>query len=473
MNETTIEKLKEIRKSARKMHTSYLQKQNLLDEINELVPCDNWKIKEKIDKIIIGDYAKCYCGKLSKPNSKWCSSKCKDNSIEIKSKISIKNTLNAKSRMEKTKTTVIEKYGVNHVQQVQSIRDKTQKSNEKHHDQWIRNTFSRYNLDYDEMYDPNFIQEICKTTSITRLCNLHFNDMPLTTVIRFIRRVCPDIQFDNHISGGEKEIRDFVSSLGYEIIANDRNEIAPYEIDVFIPEKRIGIEYNGLFFHKGDKERHIKKTKKCEDKNIFLIQIFEDEWIYKNEIVKSIIMSKLGLNDKIDARKTVFNEVDNKSAKDFLNDNHIQGYINGKHFGLYYNDCLMSLMTIGKCRYYSGEEILRYCTIKHVTIKGGFSKLLLNVKKKLLIDNLYTFADLRYSNGSTYEKFGKYVKTTQPGYFWYHSKSVRRISRYQSQKHKLNKLLGDFYQPELSENKNMMLAGYEKIYDCGNKLYIV
>lgn len=468
-----IAKLIEIRKSPRKMQTDYLIKHNLLNDINTIIPLDHWKTKEKIDKIIQNDYKQCYCGKLSKPNSKWCSSYCKDQSDEIKTKISIKNTLNAKERMDKTKKTVFERYGVSHVQQVQHIKQKSIDSNSAYYDRLSRETFSKYGLDYDKFSDPEFIKKICKETSITRLSTSHFNGMPLMTVFRFIYKTCPDIELQKYTSGGEHELSQFIKSLQFEVIDNDRTEIYPYEIDVYVPSKKIGFEFNGLYYHKNDKNKHYQKTQLCNKKGLFLIQIFEDEWAYKNDIVKSIIKSKLQLNKTIPARKTKFKEVPSSDARMFLDNNHIQGAINGKHYGLYLDGVLYSIMSIGKCRYYDGTEILRYCSLIDYNIVGGFSKLLKNIKITTGVQQLYTFADLRFSNGNTYEKYGKYIKTTQPNYCWYHTKSLKRISRYQSQKHKLPKLLGEKFDFNKTENQNMIDSGYEKIYDCGNKLYVV
>jgi hypothetical protein len=67
----------------------------------------------------------------------------------------------------------------------------------------------------------------------------------------------------------------------------------------------------------------------------------------------------------------------------------------------------------------------------------------------------------------------RFVKETTPGYFWFHSSSVKRISRYQTQKRKLKKLLGVKFDAALTEEENMVNAGYMKIYDAGHKLYVI
>ena len=72
----------------------------------------------------------------------------------------------------------------------------------------------------------------------------------------------------------------------------------------------------------------------------------------------------------------------------------------------------------------------------------------------------------RYFIGSGYEKAGfELISQSKPGYFY--AKNSIILSRYQCQKHKLNKILGNKYNKDLTEEENMALAGYFRIYDCG------
>ena len=113
----------------------------------------------------------------------------------------------------------------------------------------------------------------------------------------------------NHTSISEKEISDFIKSIcNYEILENDRNIISPKELDIYIPQKNLAIEFDGLYFHSTkfgkDSDYHLGKTLACEEKGIRLIHIFEDEWLFKRQIVESIIKSALGIyKQKIFARK--------------------------------------------------------------------------------------------------------------------------------------------------------------------------
>ena len=213
---------------------------------------------------------------------------------------------------------------------------------------------------------------------------------------------------------------------------------------------------------------------KCKEKGIQLIHIFEDEWINKQEIVKSIIKNKLGLTEtKIYARKCLIKNINNKEATDFLNDNHVQGRINGKHVGLYFKDELVSILTIGKTRFNKKYEyeILRFCNKINTNTIGGFSKLLKYVIKNHSICSLITYADIRYSDGKLYNSSGfNQLNKSTPNYFYLDKNYNSRLSRIQFQKHKLKNLLESF-DPKLTEWQNMQLNGYDRIWDCGNLVY--
>lgn len=97
----------------------------------------------------------------------------------------------------------------------------------------------------------------------------------------------------------------------------------------------------------------------------------------------------------------------------------------------------------------------------------GFSKW--NIRDK--IDHLLTYCDRRYSIGNSYNKFGRYIGKTEPGYSWHSFGGW--YSRYQTQKSKLKNLFPDYYKLGLTEKNIMETAGYFQLYDCGNLKYIL
>ncbi|MHB8097994.1 MAG: hypothetical protein ACYDD5_00180 [Sulfuricurvum sp.] len=274
----------------------------------------------------------------------------------------------------------------------------------------------------------------------------------------------------------EKEICDFIKSIyNGEVLENDRT--FAIELDIFLPDLNIAIEYNGLYWHSVEykhKNYHLNKTNICEDNGIHLIHIFENEWIEKEEIVKSILRSKLGvIQNKIYARKCEIREVPSKESNKFLDCNHIQGRDNASiRFGLYYNDNLVQLMTF-KRSHRSREkylELKRSCSVLNTSVIGGFSKLL-KYSKEVLKEDIVTFADRRYSyKENVYSKIGKYISTIQPNHFYHINGELK--SREGFQKHLLEDIL-DKYDDNLSAIENCHRNNIFEVYDSGNHKYIL
>jgi hypothetical protein len=207
-------------------------------------------------------------------------------------------------------------------------------------------------------------------------------------------------------SRAEEDINKFVSKY-FSTLTNDRtilSESHNSELDIYIPSKKIAIEYNGLYWHSQsqgkDKNYHLQKTELCESKGIQLIQIFEDEWNDKQSIVKNRLKNILGITPhRIFARKCEVKVVDNSLADKFLEKYHIQGSCNSSiRLGLFYKSRLMALMTFGKSRFNKSYdwELLRYVTIGSFNIVGGASKLLFHFRKSYN-GSIISYADRRWS----------------------------------------------------------------------------
>ncbi len=274
---------------------------------------------------------------------------------------------------------------------------------------------------------------------------------------------------------GEKEILDFIKNMYTgEIFENDRSVLGGKELDIYIPEKHIAIEYDGLYYHsetngKYGKYYHLNKTNECNKKGITLLHIFEDEWNFKQEIVKSIIKTKMGfINKKIYARKCTIQKIKSDTSELFLEDNHLQGFIRGASYGLYHDNILVSVMVVGKPRYNKTHnlEILRYCNIRDTIVVGGLSKLVKFTLKNKSESSIMTYCDMRYSVGAGYKSIGfKEIGTSEPTY--HYIKNNTRYSRIRFQKHKLVEQLENF-DDKLTEWGNMQINGYNRIWDCGN-----
>ena len=268
----------------------------------------------------------------------------------------------------------------------------------------------------------------------------------------------------------EMEIFNFLKEFDENIISGSRNLIGGKEIDIYLPKFKLGIEFNGLYWHSDNfkkKDYHYKKTKSCQENDISLIHIWEDDWINKKDIVKSIILNRIGLiKKKIYARKCIIKEITNKESNIFLEKNHIQGKCNAnKCIALFYENKIVSLMTFGKRRINSklNLELIRFCNLLNTNVIGGASKLFKYFIKNNKVDMITSYSDQSIFNGNLYEKLGfSNDGETSLNYYWTDLK--RRYHRFNFNK---RKLISMGYDKNLTENKIMKSIGYYKIWSCG------
>lgn len=304
-------------------------------------------------------------------------------------------------------------------------------------------------------------------------CNTEFEDNLYSGNIPRCLECYPHNRFKSTI---ETEILEFLKSNNIETKHHDRTILSGEEIDILIPKLNLGIECDGIYWHSEiaggkNKHYHLNKTKKCNEKNISLMHIWDWEWRCKQDIIKSILLNKLGKSKQIYARKCFIREVENKDKSDFLNDNHIQGDDTSSiRLGLYYDNKLVSLMTFIKSRYDKKYqyELSRYCNVLNTNVLGGASRLFNFFIKNYTVESIVTYSDMRLFTGNLYKKIGMtFVGNTPPGYHYFHTNNGVPIERIHFQKHKLNEKL-EIFDKNLSGWQNMQLNSYDRIWDCGH-----
>ena len=273
----------------------------------------------------------------------------------------------------------------------------------------------------------------------------------------------------SHSSKDERDLVKFVKSIYCdEIIENDRKTIFPKELDVYIPNKKVAIEFDGLYWHSTEHQKnknyHLDKTTMCEKKGIRLIHVFEDEWKFKQNIVKSIISSSLGIYErKIFARKCEVKEIGDREFRNFCDKNHIQGECNSsERLGLFYEGELLQCVGFGKSRFTKNEnELIRMVTKLNTQVIGGFSKLMKHYGKDCI-----SYVDRRLFNGDGYLSSGfKKISVNKPNY--YYTKKFERFYRMNFTKKNIAKKFPKEFDESLTEEQNMEKLGYYRIYDCG------
>ena len=295
---------------------------------------------------------------------------------------------------------------------------------------------------------------------------------------------CPTCYPLRGVNFMEKQVFDFIEPHVDNIVANSRSIINPKELDILLPNHNLAIEYNGLYWHSdvGSQDRigssyHLDKTTRCAEQGIRLMHIFEDEWVEKQPIVKSIILQAIHkVQHRIYGRKCSVVELTNNQTKRFLDDNHIQGYVASTVcYGLKHNDNVVAVMSFGKSRFASKSqwELLRYCSAINTSVVGGAQRLFKQFINNHSPQSITSYCDNRLFTGNIYDTLGfDYSHTTKPGY-WYvdiNGAAGARLNRMQFQKHKLSSKLNTF-DPSLTERDNMRNNGFGRIYDVGQSVY--
>lgn len=281
---------------------------------------------------------------------------------------------------------------------------------------------------------------------------------------------------------GEIELLDFIKSIyDGEIIVGSRSILGDgREIDIYIPEKNLAFEYNGVWSHayrpheetyakRKDASYHKSKTDLCEQNGIHLIQIWSSSWKNKRQIWESRIMAKFGIvQNRIYARNCSIKSISVQEKDSFLTENHLQGKdISSVRLGLYYKDELVSVMTFSKSRFnkkYSWE-LLRFASKLNTLVIGGFSKLMCAFREKNS-GNIVSYADRMHSDGNVYSQNGfTKISVNAPAYHYFKG-NEELLNRVQFQKHKISDK-----NDERTEREIMYDNGYMIVYDCGTITY--
>lgn len=287
----------------------------------------------------------------------------------------------------------------------------------------------------------------------------------------------------NKMSKEHLELEQFLRKLNVSFNSNDRTVLDGAELDIVIPDKKIAIEINGLFWHRVgliptisrafvDKNYHLSKTEACEAIGWHLIQIFDYEWNQNKELLQNKIKHILGLSDgkSIYARNCKIQKITGKQATSFLTKNHIQGADSGSQIkmGAFHNNKLVAIMTFIDLKDGS-YKLSRFATGENVV--GIFSKLLSYFEKSFNPKLIETFADRRFSSSlnNVYLKNNfNFIYNTEPAYFYYNLKTKDIKKRQTMMRHKLYKKYPEYAKLGLTEKQIAIELGYDRVYDCGH-----
>ena len=415
--------------------------------------------------------------KIEQTNLERWGSKCPFSSPIIREKIQqtwqdkwgADNPMKAKEVHEKAKQTCQKHWGEDYPMKCSIPREKASQTNLKNNYKYMSSP-ERLGEDYELV------------TPLEEYKSIKYNKL------KFKHKKCGHI-FDYSIANGkeplcpkcyanfsrfEESVRNFCEQHFENITYNSRQIIPPLEIDIFIPQLNIAIECNGVYWHREEvkgKDYHLQKYVECAKRNIRLIQIFEDEWKHKQKLIESILLNAFGKSETIvDATQCQIYKIPQDLADKFLNHCHLEGSFTGTHYGLIFDNNLVSIISTApisnNSKYNLG--IYRFCDMRNTKVIGGLETLIDHIKRNHTNHNLAAYVDLRYSIGEELSNVGfKYSHLIEPTFSY-----VKSNQRYPPP-HSIEEAqsLLESYDLTKSIEENLNDNNFFKIYDSGYAIF--
>lgn len=239
----------------------------------------------------------------------------------------------------------------------------------------------------------------------------------------------------NQASHSEFNVVDYIKSIYNGPIEQHKRGLLPnnLELDIYLPEKHLGIEFNGTYWHSSlantPKNYHFNKSILADKAGIRLIHIYEYEWTDPEcqEKIKQMLSIALdACSRRIYARQCEIKQITNKEAAVLNNKVHLQGHRNAQvTYGLFYKNELVQLMSFSKTKYNknlkdaNSWEIIRGCPGSNNIVVGGVSKLFKHFIADYNPSSIFSYCDFNKFNGKSYEELGmKFIGYTGPDMKW-------------------------------------------------------
>lgn len=338
--------------------------------------------------------------------------------------------------------------------------------------------------------DTTYTQARVKLSFRCRAHNLVVEQAPGAHILG--KNPCPQC---NHMrSKGEDAVFSYLSFLT-TAQQRDRTVIAPKELDIYLPEKDLAIEYCGMYWHShGDKadekakrRNHINKYRECRGQGIRLLTIYEDEWLQRQHAIKRLLRNAVGKSrGRLMARKCKLRKVPHPEAVAFYEKYHPQGGAgNGEHYGLYWNDKLVACMRFtlgnndrGAAAASRSWTLSRYAT--RLTVAGAASRLFKAFVKDQNPDKVKSFSDNRYFGGGMYQQLGFVLEEELPEDYQVWSPRLGLLPKPHYQRRVLPKRIAEHgkdiqFDPATDPRTEADITyaiGARRLYDCGKKRWV-
>lgn len=324
-------------------------------------------------------------------------------------------------------------------------------------------------------------------------CSVHGRTLPAFPH-NVLRGANPCPQCNHMKSQGEDAVFRLVSRAA-TALQRDRSLLRPKELDIYLPEKRLAIEYCGDYWHshgdpdseRRDRGKHYEKYLACRAKGVRLLTIYESEWLTRQRPLRRLIRTALGqARGRVMARKCTLGTPTDAQAREFYERYHPQGGAgSGKHYGLYWRGKLVACMRFsfgandrGAAAVNRVWTLTRYAT--RVTVAGGASRLFKAFVQEHNPAAVKSFSDNRYFAGGMYEQLGFRLEgETAPDYqVWSPVLGLLPKARYQRRvipDRLRDHGRDDAFDPDTdprTEAEMTYLMGCRRLYDCGKRRWI-
>ena len=329
------------------------------------------------------------------------------------------------------------------------------------------------------------------TTNAKFICTIHSKEF-LAHPHNVLRGAIPCPMCNHMRSAGENAIAKLLANFT-EVQQRNRQLLRPRELDIYMPQAKLALEYCGEFWHslgnpedvRSKKEKHYEKYVACKAIGIRLFTVYESEWLQRGYALRRLFRNALGRGrGKLMARKCDLRKVALEDARVFYERYHPQGGAgSGEHYGLYWRDKLVACMRFtfgandrgGSTRVWT---LTRYAT--RITVAGAASRLFKAFLTEHNPAEVKSFSDNRYFEGGMYDQLGfKLEDETGPDYqIWSPRLGLRPKSHYQRRsipQRLKDHGMSDNFDPETdtrSEAEMTFLMGCRRLYDCGKKRWV-
>ena len=375
---------------------------------------------------------------------------------------------------EKTRNTLQDRYGVGNIRQHEPFKQAAMETRTQNIAEDPDGKYVLINILRSEAFWGELSKKNMPLTEVCQKFNLPYQSVASTlSRDEFKERFQKTYSFPKQQQ--QNEIKEFISSYGFKVVFNDRKTV-DFELDVYVPEKKFAIEFNGSYWHSEScldvataRKKHVSKTKICNEKGINLLHVFEHTWQQRKLQIMNFIKSILGVNaNKIAGRNC---EVSNDPCPDFFDRNHIQGKTPRveKYFNLTYNGKVVASMTASKHHRQNVDGIVlsRLCFEDDTDVQGGASKLFKRFKEWAHsegYDKIISWSDSSWTQGGIYSVLGfDLEQESAPDYFYWDVRNCRYVSKQSQQKKKTRCPEG------MTEREWCIERNLHRIWDCGKK----